>query len=109
MFKFVTIYRRVDDEAVLETFFSETHLRLAEQLPGLLKTEVSRVTHKPGGQSRFCLMVELYFEAAASFESALASQPGLALMQALKPWATAGLITWFYADAYEEERVQARR
>ena len=62
MFKFVTIYRRVDDDNALEMFFSSTHLPLAEQLPGLLKSEVSRISGKPGGPSRYHLMYELYFE-----------------------------------------------
>ena len=103
MFKFVTIYRQVDDPDALEKFFSETHLPLAEQLPGLIKKGVSRVTGKPGGESRFHLMYELYFSTGLDFQHALASEPGIKLMQALKPWADARLITWFYADAYEEE------
>lgn len=102
MLKFVTIYRRVDDPDALETFFSETHLPLAEQLPGLIKSEVGRITGKPGGQSRFHLMYELYFESEDAFEGALASEPGAQLMQALMPWANARLITWFYAEAFEE-------
>ena len=51
MFKFVTIYRRVDDMVALEEFFSGTHLPLAEQLPGLLRSEVGRIRGKPGGNS----------------------------------------------------------
>lgn len=103
MFKFAAIYRRVDDEDRLETFFSTTHLPLAEQLPGLLKSEVSRVTGKPGGQSRFHLMYELYFASERDFQVALLSEPGLQLMAALKPWADAKIITWFYSDAFAEE------
>ena len=103
MFKFVTIYRRVDDENALETFFSNTHLRLAEQLPGLVKTEVSRITAKPGGDSRFHLMYELYFDKPATFFQALASEAGRDLMAALKEWADARLITWYYAESFEEE------
>lgn len=102
LFKFVTIYRRVDDTDALETFFSGTHLQLAEQLPDLVKSEVSRVNNKPGGESRFHLMYELYFETEGDFLRALASEPGLKLMEALLPWADAHLITWFYADAFEE-------
>ena len=103
MFKFVTIYRRVDDADALETFFSETHLQLAEQLPGLVKSEVGRVSGKPGGESRFHLMYELYFESEADFQQALSSEVGLKFIQALTPWAEARLITWFYAAAYEED------
>lgn len=102
MFKLVTIYRRVDDEMALEQFFSQTHLPLAEALPGLLKSEVSRIGGKPGGESRFHLMYELYFESQTEYLQAMATEPGLALIQALKPWGEAKIVTWFYAEAYEE-------
>lgn len=102
MFKFVTMYRKVDDEFALESFFSETHLQLAENLPGLLKSEVVRVTGKPGGQSRFHLVYELYFATPDDFYSALASETGRSLMAALSEWAEAKLITWYYADSFEE-------
>jgi uncharacterized protein (TIGR02118 family) len=104
MFKFVTIYRKVDDEPALEAFFSEFHLPLAEQLPGLIKSEVSRVSGKPGGQSRFHLGYELYFTTQDDFFRALASDPGRSLMSALTPWAEKKLLTWFYADCFEEMR-----
>jgi len=103
MFKLVTIYRRVDDENALEEFFSQTHLPLAEQLPGLKKCEVSRVSGKPGGESRFHLMVELYFESRDVYQRALISDPGLALIQAITPWWKGKIIDWFYAESYEEE------
>lgn len=102
MFKFTTVYRKVDDEQKLEAFFSDTHLPLAEQLPHLYKREVSRIIRKPGGQSRYHLMVELYFESEATFQQAIASETGLQLIQALEPWAEARLITWFFAESFEE-------
>lgn len=102
MFKFTTIYRRVDDEDILEDFFSAIHLPLAESLPNLKKREVSRVSHKPGGQSRFLLMFELYFETEAAYQEAMHTEQGVQLIQALMPWAEKKLITWFYAEAFEE-------
>jgi uncharacterized protein (TIGR02118 family) len=103
MYKFVTLYRRVDDEAALEQFFADTHLPLAEKLAGLFKREVSRISHKPGGESRFYLMVELYFESEALFHRAMASETGVQLIQALKPWAEAKIISWFFADSFAED------
>jgi uncharacterized protein (TIGR02118 family) len=103
LYKLVTIYRRVDDEDALEDFFSSTHLQLAERLPGLLKTEVSRVQGKPGGESRFHLMYELYFDAQEKLFEALASPVGQDLMVALSEWAEARIITWFYAESFAEE------
>lgn len=102
MFKFTTLYRKVDDEQKLEDFFSGTHLPLAEQLPHLRKREISRIVRKPGGQSRFYLMVELYFESEATFQQAIVSETGARLLQALTPWAEARLITWFFAESFAE-------
>lgn len=103
MFKFVTLYRKVDNEQALEEFFSGTNLPLAEQLPGLLRTELSRISDKPGGQSRFHLMYELYFESREAFVAALATEPGVALMQALKLWDEARIVTMFYAESFAGE------
>jgi len=103
MYKFVTIYRKVDDAETLEDFFSNTHLQLAEQLPNLLKREVSRVIRKPGGESRFHLMFELYFESEETFQAAIATPIGIQLIQALKPWAEAKIITWYFTESFEEE------
>lgn len=104
MDKFVVIYYRVDDEDALETFYAGTHRHLLEQLPGLLKLEVSRVTGQPEGNSRFHLMVEAYFESEKTRETALLSEPGLAMMNALKPWADNRLIVWYYANSFSEEK-----
>ena len=104
MYKFVTIYRRVDDMDMLEQFFSTVHLQLAEQLPGLQKREVSRVTHKPGArESRYHLMFELYFASEDSFQAAMRSPVGSQLVAALKPWSDAKIITWFFAESFAEE------
>ena len=89
----------------LETFYSTTHLPLAESLPGLRTIEVSRMKGKPGGESRFYLMIELYFDSDHAFWLALASEQGQQLMAALKPWDEAKLLTWFYAEAWSEDRV----
>ncbi len=102
MFKFVTIYRQVNEREALDKFFSGPHLPLAERLPGLLHREVSHIAGKPGGKSRFLLMFELYFESQLAFKQALASPVGEELMLALKPWGEARIITWFYADSVAE-------
>jgi uncharacterized protein (TIGR02118 family) len=108
MFQFTTIYYRVDDEEKLENFFSSTHLQLAEQLPGLVKSEVSRIMGKPGGESRFHMAYSLYFATEASFQISLVSDAGIKLVEALKPWAEAGLLVWYYADSFEEVVRRAR-
>lgn len=103
MFKFVTLYRKVDDSEAINLFFSETHLPLAEKLPGLTKSEVDWVKGKPGGESRFYLMYSLYFESEETYQAAMLTEEGLALMQALRPWSDKKLISWFYTDHYESD------
>jgi uncharacterized protein (TIGR02118 family) len=103
MFKLVFLYRRVDDEAALETFFSEEHLPLAEQMPDLIQSEVSRIRGKPGGESRFHLMYELYFPSQEAYEKAMISETGLNLIRLITPWWQAKIITWFFAESYAEQ------
>ena len=103
VYKFVTIYRRVDDEMMLEEFFSATHLPLAEQLPGLLRTGLTRIKSKPGGESRFHMQYELYFADETSYLSAFLSEPGMQLLSVLQPWAAQKLITWFAGECWDEE------
>jgi uncharacterized protein (TIGR02118 family) len=102
MFKLVILYRRADDESAVDAFFSQVNLPLAEKMPGLLKTEVSRVRGKPGGESRFYLMYELYFASPAAWEAALLSPAGQELLPRLLAWSEARLITWFFAESYAE-------
>ncbi|MFL7838252.1 MAG: EthD family reductase [Candidatus Promineifilaceae bacterium] len=103
MFKFTILYYRVDDEAKLESFFSSTNVPLAERLPGLAEIEVSRIIGKPGGGgSRFHLAYSLYFATQESFQLAIGSEAGFRFVKALKPWADAGLIVWYFADVSEE-------
>ncbi len=103
MYKFVVLFRKVDDMAALEAFFSGTYLPLAEQMSGVIRHEVSRVGVKPGGQSRFHLMSELYFADEAVFRAGLRSAGGLALLGALHPWAEKRLLTWFDAECWADQ------
>jgi len=102
-FKLTTLYRQVDDLEKVDDFFHNTHLLLAEQLPELQKSEVTRINGKPGSlQSRFHLMYELYFESEDAYLASFATDVGVALVQALAPWEEAKLITWFYGESFEE-------
>lgn len=102
-FKLTAIYRQADDLEKVDSFFNTAHLQLAERLPGLLKSEITRIHGKPGSQqSRFYLMYELYFESEEAYLHAFATEAGLALVQALKPWIDARLLSWYYGETYEE-------
>jgi len=104
MHTFTTLYYRVDDETTLEEFFSAVHLPLLEALPGLRAVEVGRILGQPLGQSRFTLTVEATFDDQAALTTALATETGITLMNALRPWAENRLIAWYYADTFRETK-----
>ena len=104
MYTLTVLYYRVDDETTLEEFFSAIHLPLLEGLPGLRAVQIGRVMGQPLGQSRFTLTVEAAFDDQAALTAALATETGITLMNALRPWAENRLIAWYYADSFREER-----
>lgn len=100
MYKWVALYRRVEDEGALEQFFSQQHLPLAEKLPGLLQSQLCRIDGKPGGQSRFHLSYELFFASQEALIGAIATAEGMALLEALRPWVDAQVINWYYGSVW---------
>jgi uncharacterized protein (TIGR02118 family) len=76
MVKFIALYAKPDDVAAFDTHYREVHLPLAKKLPGLKKCELSWVRGSPGGEARYHLVAELYFEDRAALKAALASPEG---------------------------------
>ncbi len=68
------------------------------------RLEISRITGQPFGRSRFYLEVEAYFDNEIAMREGLLSRPGLAMMDALRPWSENKLISWFYADSFAEDK-----
>jgi len=76
--KLVALYRKPADVARFEKHYQEIHTPLAKKMPGLRKLEVCRFTGSPGGEAKFHLMAEMYFDDAAAMKSALSSPEGKA-------------------------------
>jgi uncharacterized protein (TIGR02118 family) len=49
-----------------------------EKIPGLLKTELSKLSGLPGQESRFFMMAEMYFDNMDSLNEGMASPEGKA-------------------------------
>jgi len=76
--KLVALYKRPPDVAAFEKHYQEIHAPLAEKMPGLKKLEVSHFTGSPGGEPKFYMMAELYFDTKDAMLSALSSPEGKA-------------------------------
>jgi len=99
----MVLFRTPADPAAFEARWSEEFLPLVEQLPGLRRVSVGRVTGGPEGLSDLYLVHEFYFDDASALRRALASPEGQAAGRALMGFA-ADLATVGFVDHHEENR-----
>lgn len=78
MVKLIALYAKPDDVAAFEKHYREVHVPLAMKMPGLKKCELGWVRGAPGGEARYHLVAELYFEDRAALKAALSSPEGAA-------------------------------
>jgi uncharacterized protein (TIGR02118 family) len=68
-----------------------------KKMPGLRKLEVCRFTGAPGGEPKFYLMAEMYFDDANSMMTALGSPEGKAAAKDVMSFA-GDIIHMMFAD-----------
>lgn len=78
MVKLVALYKKPADVAAFEKHYAEVHAPLAKKMPGLKRFELSRPFGAPGGEPKFHLMAELYFEDKEAMFVSLQSDEGKA-------------------------------
>lgn len=78
MVKLIVLYSNPENVADFDRHYFEVHAPLASKMPGLRRMEVSRITGAPGGEPRYHLQAELYFDDMASLTAALKSDAGRA-------------------------------
>ena len=98
MVKLVALYKKPADVAAFEKHYQEIHTPLAKKMPGLRKLEVCRFTGAPGGEPKFYMMAELYFDTKDAMLSALGSPEGKAAAKDVMSFA-GDLIHMMFADA----------
>ncbi|HMQ80271.1 MAG TPA: EthD family reductase [Ignavibacteria bacterium] len=78
MIKLVAMYKTPSDVEMFEKHYFEKHMPLVEKIPGLLKSEVSKLKDLPGTETRYYMMTEMYYDDMDSFNAAMASPEGKA-------------------------------
>jgi len=77
--KLTVLYTQPDDSEAFDTHYLGTHAPLADSIPGLLRSEISRVVAAPdGGEQIYYRIAELYFTDQAAMQAALRSDEGKA-------------------------------
>lgn len=78
MVKLIAIYKHPPDKGKFDAYYDNTHTPLARKLPGLRRLEVARCFGSPGGESRYHLVAEMYFDDKEAMFAALKSAEGKA-------------------------------
>lgn len=79
MVKLIALYKQPEDQQAFDDHYFNTHLPLANQMPGLIKTNITRYSVTPmGEQAPYYLQAEMYFENKEALQAALMSPEGKA-------------------------------
>ena len=101
MVKLIALYKKPTDVEAFEEHYAHVHLPLVEKIPGLRKTELTRILGSPRGEAPYYLMYEMYFEDREAYDRAMASDENKAAGKDLMSFAR-DLVTLMIADAYED-------
>jgi uncharacterized protein (TIGR02118 family) len=94
--KLVALYRQPEDPPAFDRAYYDTHLPLLEQVPGLLRKELTRFTRTIMGEE-FYLMAVMHFEDEAALKSGMRSPEMAAAGENLNSFAE-GLVTLLFAE-----------
>jgi uncharacterized protein (TIGR02118 family) len=102
MVKLVILYKTPPDVAAFDAHYFNTHVNIANKIPGLLKTEFSQIFGSATGKSEYHLMAELYFEDMNALNAGMSSPQGEAAAQDVMGFAR-GLFSMHFAEVIEEK------
>jgi uncharacterized protein (TIGR02118 family) len=78
MIKLVAMYKTPADKELFDKHYYEKHMPLVSAIPGLIRSEVSKLNSLPGTEQEYYLMTEMYYNDMDSFNAAMATPEGKA-------------------------------
>jgi uncharacterized protein (TIGR02118 family) len=96
MVRLLVLYNTPEDPQAFDRYYSEIHIPLAKQLPGLLRYTVSRNLAALGGDARYYLTAELDWESLEAMQAALASPIGAETAADVSKFASGGSSLMMY-------------
>jgi uncharacterized protein (TIGR02118 family) len=101
MVKLVAMFTRPDDPEAFDRAYFDVHLPLNAKTPGLRRTEVTRVTGAPRGETPWYLVTEMYYDDTAAMQAAFASPEAAEAAKQLMTFAK-GLVSMYTAVVVDE-------
>lgn len=95
--KLLALYKMPDDVAAFDEHYFQTHVPLAEKMPGLIKVEYNKITGSPMGKAKYHLLAELTFESQEALNTSMASPEGKATAKDLMGFA-GNLVNLMFAE-----------
>ena len=102
MIKLIALYKKPTDVNAFEEHYANVHIRLVEKIPGLRKTEWTRMLAAPDGAAPYYMMYEMYFDNMAAYQAAMKSPENQAAGQDLLSFAK-DIVTLMVAETYEDD------
>lgn len=91
MVKIIVLYGPPADAAAFEEHYTNTHVPLAEKIPGLARFEATRVIATPeGGDPPYFRVAELWFESLDTLQAGRASPEGQETVADIPNFASGG-------------------
>lgn len=87
MVKLIAYYKEPADKADFEKKYFEEHLPLAKKMPGLIRSEVSKLKGISDGGTKYYLQTDMYFDNLDSLNNAMSSAEGKAAAKNLMSFA----------------------
>lgn len=80
MVKLLVLYKHPKDPDEFDRLYRDTHVPLVRKIPGLVKTEVAKITGAPPGQPKpeYYQVAALYFDSMQALGAAMNSPEGKA-------------------------------
>ena len=101
MVKLVAMFTKPDDPEAFDRAYFDVHLPLNAKTPGLRRTEVTRVTGAPRGETPWYLVTEMYYDDAAAMKAAFASPEAAEAAKQLMTFAK-GLVSMYTAVVVDD-------
>jgi uncharacterized protein (TIGR02118 family) len=105
--KYVALYRTPDDPETFDKDYFGTHVPIVNDTPGLVRTELAKVTRTMVGEPAYYLLAELYFDSGESMKAAFKTEPWRASGDNLQSWGGMDLVTMFTAEVVDDSGVPA--
>ena len=99
MARLIVLYKTPKDPAAFDTYYVQTHIPIAKEIPGLRKYEVSRgPVGSPGGPSNVHLVAILHFDDMKAIHAAFASPEGKMAAADVQKFASGGVEMLMFDD-----------